>query len=91
MAIIGRLKTLSGALLYRSKSSDDVDLVMKDDDQVLALKIKSNAADDWRGLKAFRREFPADRIATIDYSARVRLLTAKDIAPIFEALMKQAV
>ncbi len=91
MAIIGRLKTRSGALLYRSVSSDDVDLVIKDDDRGLALKIKSKAAHDWSGLKAFKREFPADRIATIDYSARVRLLTAKDIAPVFEELIKQAV
>ncbi len=90
-AIISRLNSLDAQLYYWSNSKEDVDVVIKQSDQVIALEIKSNSSHDWRGLRAFKKQFPQAKIASINSSAGERILTAASAEDAFEELKQHAI
>ena len=85
-AIISRFVELGYELFYWSNSREDVDLVVRHGEKLLALEIKSNRTLDWRGLKAFKKKFPAARIAAIDQALGEAFLSTDDPVSFVEAL-----
>ncbi len=77
-AIISRFNDLGYELYYWSNSRVDVDLVVKKNDSLLALEIKSNQSLDWRGLKVFKKEYPKAHIAALDQKLGQEFLGTQD-------------
>jgi predicted AAA+ superfamily ATPase len=75
-ALIAQLNTLGFEMHYWSDSRYDVDVVLKRDQEVLALEIKSNNSQDWIGLKKFKSAFPKARIALVNRELGEELLMA---------------
>lgn len=77
-AIISRLSEIGYEAFFWSNSKEDVDLVLKKNDEVIALEIKSNNILDWRGLTAFKKVFPEAKILAINFTKGEQILLAKD-------------
>jgi predicted AAA+ superfamily ATPase len=86
-AVISRFNELGYELYYWSNSREDVDLVAKDGDLLIALEIKSNQTLDWRGLKAFKKEYPKAHIAAIDQSIGEQFLSAEQPGVFLKSLL----
>lgn len=84
-AVISRLSEIGYDAFYWSNSKEDVDLVLKKNDRLIALEIKSNNILDWRGLNAFKKAFPEAKILAIDFTKGEQLLAATDPAELLTA------
>lgn len=83
-AIASRFLAMGYELFYWSNSRDDVDLVIKKNEKILAIEVKSNQTPDWRGLKAFQKQYPSASIALINHELGRKFLTEKDASPMVE-------
>lgn len=77
MAVISRLSELPFELYYWSNSREDVDLVLDDGTQPVAVAIRSNERSEWRGLRAFKRMYPDAALAQVDRGTGEQLLRAE--------------
>lgn len=46
---------------------------------LLAIEVKSNSSPDWRGLNAFKKEYPKAQTIFIDRNRGEEILVSKDI------------
>ena len=77
-AVISRFIETGYDLYYWSNSREDVDLVAGNGDDLYAFEIKSNQSLDWRGLKAFHKEYPHARLVAMNYDLGQEFLSASD-------------
>jgi len=86
-AIISRFNELGYEMFYWTDSKNDVDLVIRNGDLLVALEIKSNDTLDWRGLNAFRKVYPMAKILAVNKKTGLEILSAEDIREYFKAMV----
>lgn len=77
-AVIARLAECFTDMYYWSNSREDVDVVIEYDSIACAIEIKSGRDLDWKGLSAFKKEYPKAQTLMIDRVLGESLLLSKD-------------
>jgi predicted AAA+ superfamily ATPase len=77
-AVIARICETNFDLYYWSNSRQDVDVVIEGNGILCAVEIKSNQEIDFKGLNAFRIEYPTAKILMIDRGRGEELLLSED-------------
>lgn len=77
-AVISRINEIRSDLFYWSDSRVDVDLVIEDPKYLCAVEIKSNQELDFRGLKAFKTQYPQAKTLIIDRARGEELLYSEN-------------
>jgi predicted AAA+ superfamily ATPase len=77
-AVISRISETRSDLYYWSDSRVDVDLVIEDSKFLCAVEIKSNKSVDFRGLRAFKGQYPNAKTVIIDRDRGEELLYSED-------------
>ena len=78
MAIINKFLEKNVEVFYWKEGNLDVDCVIRINNELLALEIKSGTAPDWRGLKAFKNKYPRAKIAFIGRELGEKIIKEDD-------------
>jgi predicted AAA+ superfamily ATPase len=85
-ALISVFHSMGHRLYYWSNSRQDVDLVVECPTYTCAIEIKSSKSGDYRGLSAFKKEFPKAKTVLITRELGDALLAASDPSEVFEQM-----
>ena len=79
ISIIAKFHSQNFDLYYWRSGKYDVDFIAKKNDLLLAFEVKSNSSADWKGLIAFKQEYPKAQTIFIDRKKGEEILVSNDI------------
>jgi predicted AAA+ superfamily ATPase len=86
-AMISLFNTMEYQLHYWSNSRQDVDVVVESPKFTCAVEIKSGKDAGYKGLNAFKQEYPESKTLLITREIGDRLLSAESPKELFEGLI----